>query len=68
LASYSAFSHKAGIHSKAILAKPETYEILNPSDWGVKRCKYPPAASVQRKKLTSCRDPLLFKTYWLECH
>ncbi|KAL6884890.1 Homocitrate synthase [Trichoderma ghanense] len=34
---YSAFSHKAGIHSKAILAKPETYEILNPSDWGVKR-------------------------------
>jgi homocitrate synthase len=36
---YSAFSHKAGIHAKAILAKPETYEILNPSDWGVKRCK-----------------------------
>jgi len=39
--SYSAFSHKAGIHSKAILAAPETYEILSPSDWGMKRCKYP---------------------------
>jgi len=34
---YSAFSHKAGIHSKAILAAPETYEILSPSDWGMKR-------------------------------
>ncbi|KAB5572342.1 homocitrate synthase [Coniochaeta sp. 2T2.1] len=34
---YSAFSHKAGIHAKAILAAPETYEILNPEDWGVKR-------------------------------
>lgn len=34
---YSAFTHKAGIHAKAILNNPETYEILNPEDFGLKR-------------------------------
>ena len=30
---YCAFTHKAGIHAKAILANPSTYEILNPADF-----------------------------------
>jgi len=34
---YSAFTHKAGIHAKAILNNPETYEILNPADFGMTR-------------------------------
>jgi len=34
---YSAFTHKAGIHAKAILNNPETYEILNPNDFGMTR-------------------------------
>lgn len=34
---YSSFSHKAGIHSKAILADPSTYEILSPEDFGLTR-------------------------------
>eukprot|EP01116_Phalansterium_solitarium_P022047 TRINITY_DN7137_c0_g2_i1.p1 TRINITY_DN7137_c0_g2~~TRINITY_DN7137_c0_g2_i1.p1 ORF type:complete len:419 (-),score=181.88 TRINITY_DN7137_c0_g2_i1:222-1478(-) len=34
---YSAFTHKAGIHAKAILNNPSTYEILNPEDFGMKR-------------------------------
>jgi len=34
---YSAFTHKAGIHAKAILNNPETYEILNPEDFGLER-------------------------------
>ncbi|BFZ64415.1 homocitrate synthase lys21 [Saitoella coloradoensis] len=34
---YCAFTHKAGIHAKAILANPSTYEILNPSDFGMSR-------------------------------
>lgn len=33
----TAFTHKAGIHSKAILNKPETYEILDPQDFGLTR-------------------------------
>ncbi len=33
----TAFTHKAGIHAKAILNKPETYEILNPRDFGLTR-------------------------------
>jgi homocitrate synthase len=32
-----AFTHKAGIHSKAILRNPSTYEILNPEDFGLTR-------------------------------
>ena len=33
----TAFSHKAGIHTKAVLANPETYEPLNPEDFGLQR-------------------------------
>ena len=33
----SAFIHKAGIHAKAVLANPETYEILKPEDFGLTR-------------------------------
>lgn len=33
----TAFTHKAGIHAKAILNNPETYEILNPKDFGLTR-------------------------------
>lgn len=32
-----AFTHKAGIHAKAILANPSTYEILRPEDFGMSR-------------------------------
>ncbi len=33
----SAFIHKAGIHTKAVLADPATYEILKPQDFGLSR-------------------------------
>lgn len=33
----SAFIHKAGIHAKAVLADPSTYEAINPLDFGVGR-------------------------------
>jgi homocitrate synthase len=33
----SAFIHKAGIHAKAVLADPSTYEILHPEDFGLTR-------------------------------
>lgn len=33
----SAFIHKAGIHAKAVLADPSTYEIINPEDFGLTR-------------------------------
>ncbi|MCU0523035.1 MAG: homocitrate synthase [Anaerolineae bacterium] len=33
----TAFTHKAGIHAKAILNNPETYEILDPHDFGLTR-------------------------------
>ena len=33
----TAFTHKSGIHAKAILNQPETYEILNPKDFGMTR-------------------------------
>ncbi len=33
----AAFTHKAGIHAKALLNNPETYEILNPQDFGLTR-------------------------------
>lgn len=32
---YCAFTHKAGIHAKAILNNPSTYEILDPHDFGL---------------------------------
>jgi homocitrate synthase len=31
------FTHKAGIHTKAVLAAPETYESINPNDFGLTR-------------------------------
>ncbi|KAI7866571.1 homocitrate synthase [Mucor mucedo] len=34
---YCAFTHKAGIHAKAILNNPSTYEILRPDDFGMSR-------------------------------
>ena len=34
---YCAFTHKAGIHAKAILNNPATYEILKPEDFGLTR-------------------------------
>ncbi|MGQ9850778.1 MAG: homocitrate synthase [Aggregatilineaceae bacterium] len=33
----SAFIHKAGIHAKAVLADPTTYEIIQPGDFGLSR-------------------------------
>jgi homocitrate synthase len=34
---FAAFSHKAGIHAKAVLNDPSTYEILRPEDFGLTR-------------------------------
>lgn len=33
----TAFTHKAGIHAKAVIANPETYESIDPADFGLKR-------------------------------
>jgi homocitrate synthase len=33
----AAFSHKAGIHTQAILNNPKTYEVINPNDFGQTR-------------------------------
>jgi homocitrate synthase len=33
----SAFIHKAGIHAKAVLADPTSYEAINPADFGISR-------------------------------
>jgi homocitrate synthase len=34
---FCAFTHKAGIHAKAILNDPSSYEILKPEDFGLSR-------------------------------
>jgi homocitrate synthase len=34
---FTAFTHKAGIHAKAVLNNPSTYEILKPEDFGLNR-------------------------------
>lgn len=34
---FAAFTHKAGIHAKAVLNNPSTYEILRPEDFGLTR-------------------------------
>lgn len=34
---FCAFTHKAGIHAKAILNAPSTYEIIDPTDFGMSR-------------------------------
>jgi len=33
----AAFTHKAGVHSKAVMSDPGAYEVLNPGDFGVER-------------------------------
>ena len=33
----ASFSHKAGIHTKAILNNPSTYEVIDPRDFGLRR-------------------------------
>ena len=33
----TAFSHKAGVHTKAVLNEPNTYEIIHPQDFGLQR-------------------------------
>ncbi|MHB1004317.1 MAG: homocitrate synthase/isopropylmalate synthase family protein [Chloroflexota bacterium] len=33
----TAFTHKAGVHTNAVLRQPECYEILDPSDFGLER-------------------------------
>jgi len=32
-----AFTHKAGVHSKAVMQNPAAYEVIDPSDFGVER-------------------------------
>ncbi|KAF7453096.1 homocitrate synthase [Pyrenophora tritici-repentis] len=34
---FCAFSHKAGIHTKAVLNSPSTYESIDPADFGMTR-------------------------------
>ena len=34
---FAAFTHKAGIHAKAVLNNPATYEILDPQSFGLSR-------------------------------
>lgn len=33
----AAFTHKAGVHSKAVLNDPSAYEVITPEDFGVIR-------------------------------
>eukprot|EP00128_Syssomonas_multiformis_P008114 Colp12_sorted_trinity150504_noHs@14806 len=33
----SAFTHKAGVHSKAVMTNPSAYEVIDPEDFGVER-------------------------------
>jgi homocitrate synthase len=33
----SAFTHKAGVHSKAVMKDPSAYEVIDPADFGVER-------------------------------
>lgn len=33
----SAFTHRAGIHTKAVLENPRSYEVLDPTDFGLRR-------------------------------
>eukprot|EP01124_Arcella_intermedia_P002948 TRINITY_DN1160_c0_g1_i1.p1 TRINITY_DN1160_c0_g1~~TRINITY_DN1160_c0_g1_i1.p1 ORF type:complete len:323 (-),score=73.38 TRINITY_DN1160_c0_g1_i1:775-1743(-) len=33
----SAFTHKAGVHSKAVMSNPSAYEVIDPADFGVLR-------------------------------
>ena len=33
----AAFTHKAGVHSKAVMTNPSSYEVIDPADFGVER-------------------------------
>lgn len=33
----TAFTHRAGVHTKAVLSNPGSYEVLNPEDFGLTR-------------------------------
>jgi len=33
----AAFTHKAGVHSKAVMQNPTAYEVIDPADFGVER-------------------------------
>ncbi|HEY4035019.1 MAG TPA: hypothetical protein VGL94_13750 [Ktedonobacteraceae bacterium] len=33
----NAFTHRAGVHTKAVLRNPRAYEVLNPNDFGLAR-------------------------------
>lgn len=33
----AAFCHKAGVHSKAVMQNPKSYEVIDPADFGVSR-------------------------------
>lgn len=37
ITSPNAFTHKAGVHTKAILKDSQAYEVLDPEDFGIKR-------------------------------
>ena len=37
ITSPQAFTHRAGVHTKAILHNPRAYEVINPSDFGIVR-------------------------------
>ena len=37
ITSPTAFTHKAGMHTKAVIADPESYEVLNPAWFGLDR-------------------------------
>jgi homocitrate synthase len=37
ITSDGAFTHRAGIHTRAVLNNPRAYEILNPADFGLER-------------------------------
>ncbi|WP_029009313.1 homocitrate synthase [Azospirillum halopraeferens] len=54
----SAFTHKAGVHSKAILANPRTYEVLDPTDFGRDRTVMVAHALVGRNVLRARADQL----------
>ncbi|KAI1423121.1 putative homocitrate synthase [Xylaria sp. FL1777] len=45
---FCAFTHKAGIHAKAILNSPSTYEILKPEDFAFRLTKGPSVHFVSR--------------------
>lgn len=33
----AAFSHKAGVHSKAVVSDPSSYEVIDPADFDIER-------------------------------